>query len=268
MPSVDPGSGVHIGQGVVLTAGHVVESDFQQVVGFSTDLSIIREVNLEIGEETFRAATIEDFFTGSEGVQTAATQFGFDPSISPNQTTNDFGVILSPRDQENTPDTINGGPPIIVFADPDDAFGQIWAGGFPRESQGDTGENFYETTGVLTTNSYEFGRPADNPFWRISSDSFDTSTGFSGSGVFLNYDVPGVSGTDFYLAGVITQGTANGVFAGPQPGINSSFVEPIGDHYVALATYLESQLYDLTTCLLYTSPSPRDATLSRMPSSA
>ena len=26
--------------------------------------------------------------------------------------------------------------------------------------------------------------------------------------------------------------------------------------------------YDATTCLLYTSPSPRDATLSRMPSSA
>ena len=25
---------------------------------------------------------------------------------------------------------------------------------------------------------------------------------------------------------------------------------------------------DITTCLLYTSPSPRDATLSRMPSSA
>ena len=33
---------------------------------------------------------------------------------------------------------------------------------------------------------------------------------------------------------------------------------------------LESQeeLYDVTICLLYTSPSPRDATLSRMPSSA
>ena len=31
---------------------------------------------------------------------------------------------------------------------------------------------------------------------------------------------------------------------------------------------LKKDLYALMTCLLYTSPSPRDATLSRMPSSA
>ena len=31
---------------------------------------------------------------------------------------------------------------------------------------------------------------------------------------------------------------------------------------------LEDQLRDVWVCLLYTSPSPRDATLSRMPSSA
>ena len=29
-----------------------------------------------------------------------------------------------------------------------------------------------------------------------------------------------------------------------------------------------ARIYGLTNCLLYTSPSPRDATLSRMPSSA
>ena len=35
------------------------------------------------------------------------------------------------------------------------------------------------------------------------------------------------------------------------------------------AFQLSSEFYDLSiTCLLYTSPSPRDATLSRMPSSA
>ena len=33
-------------------------------------------------------------------------------------------------------------------------------------------------------------------------------------------------------------------------------------------TQLEQQIEFYTTCLLYTSPSPRDATLSRMPSSA
>ena len=35
----------------------------------------------------------------------------------------------------------------------------------------------------------------------------------------------------------------------------------------ARVTYVEP-LYKYVTCLLYTSPSPRDATLSRMPSSA
>ena len=34
------------------------------------------------------------------------------------------------------------------------------------------------------------------------------------------------------------------------------------------ATSLDDHVADLISCLLYTSPSPRDATLSRMPSSA
>ena len=37
------------------------------------------------------------------------------------------------------------------------------------------------------------------------------------------------------------------------------------EEFVSLIEY---QLYQIDTCLLYTSPSPRDATLSRMPSSA
>ena len=32
--------------------------------------------------------------------------------------------------------------------------------------------------------------------------------------------------------------------------------------------YPDKPIYDIPACLLYTSPSPRDATLSRMPSSA
>ena len=38
--------------------------------------------------------------------------------------------------------------------------------------------------------------------------------------------------------------------------------------FLALASELYGHLDELKTCLLYTSPSPRDATLSRMPSSA
>ena len=43
------------------------------------------------------------------------------------------------------------------------------------------------------------------------------------------------------------------------------------DEVAKLRSYIEGELRvegDLRSCLLYTSPSPRDATLSRMPSSA
>ena len=40
------------------------------------------------------------------------------------------------------------------------------------------------------------------------------------------------------------------------------------DNIELLGWYHEKNLKDYKTCLLYTSPSPRDATLSRMPSSA
>ena len=39
-----------------------------------------------------------------------------------------------------------------------------------------------------------------------------------------------------------------------------------GEHIVAVDNL--NDYYDVSLCLLYTSPSPRDATLSRMPSSA
>ena len=41
-----------------------------------------------------------------------------------------------------------------------------------------------------------------------------------------------------------------------------------GKTFVALYKALKDVLNEYTPCLLYTSPSPRDATLSRMPSSA
>ena len=52
-----------------------------------------------------------------------------------------------------------------------------------------------------------------------------------------------------------------------------SSVSPVGregmtDDEIAAFLIEEQENQDYTTCLLYTSPSPRDATLSRMPSSA
>ena len=46
---------------------------------------------------------------------------------------------------------------------------------------------------------------------------------------------------------------------------NSSILELISSHRLPAASFFRKHYYN---CLLYTSPSPRDATLSRMPSSA
>ena len=40
------------------------------------------------------------------------------------------------------------------------------------------------------------------------------------------------------------------------------------DFYTKIFNFREIRFFDIKGCLLYTSPSPRDATLSRMPSSA
>ena len=45
-----------------------------------------------------------------------------------------------------------------------------------------------------------------------------------------------------------------------------TFLEPLG--YVDGGMERDAELADLEACLLYTSPSPRDRTRSRMPSSA
>ena len=45
-----------------------------------------------------------------------------------------------------------------------------------------------------------------------------------------------------------------------------SKITPEEAHAIGVEAYV--YFYPLLTCLLYTSPSPRDATLSRMPSSA
>ena len=56
---------------------------------------------------------------------------------------------------------------------------------------------------------------------------------------------------------------------GPQPPMGISLCAPSQDHWtIVLVTVFPSTIEEYRCCLLYTSPSPRDATLSRMPSSA
>ena len=70
------------------------------------------------------------------------------------------------------------------------------------------------------------------------------------------------------LTGITTTGTPHlGNYVGAiRPAIAASR-DPSVDAYLFLADY-HALIKNQNPCLLYTSPSPRDATLSRMPSSA
>ena len=61
-----------------------------------------------------------------------------------------------------------------------------------------------------------------------------------------------------YLRGVVMHNTGLGT------ATSSLYVYPNGESNITVG----QTAYRLASCLLYTSPSPRDATLSRMPSSA
>ena len=64
-------------------------------------------------------------------------------------------------------------------------------------------------------------------------------------------------------------GNSSGLISGAKEGkftVNGGSERPAKDGYESPVTVVGGQ--HISICLLYTSPSPRDATLSRMPSSA
>ena len=78
---------------------------------------------------------------------------------------------------------------------------------------------------------------------------------------------------DYNLSSIVTFATPvdNGLITGtaPNPDIDhGSITNPLTEGIDDLGTIIYSQTVQGTTCLLYTSPSPRDSNLSRMPSSA
>ena len=96
--------------------------------------------------------------------------------------------------------------------------------------------------------------PARNLLGRLNSRAANLGNG--SSGVLLSGGLSGRSPGGFVAAGSVGNGQfANGVLGGSRGGL-------LGNQGGLLGTRLGNG------CLLYTSPSPRDATLSRMPSSA
>ena len=74
-----------------------------------------------------------------------------------------------------------------------------------------------------------------------------------------------ISLTDYIPAGLTYDASINPDWTGAAPAVESLIGGPLGANDTARVPIF---LVLTQTCLLYTSPSPRDATLSRMPSSA
>ena len=62
--------------------------------------------------------------------------------------------------------------------------------------------------------------------------------------------------------------TLSRFFGGDDCGFNSGILIVIAIVFLLLATNIFDDIFDDDSCLLYTSPSPRDLSTSRMPSSA
>ena len=68
--------------------------------------------------------------------------------------------------------------------------------------------------------------------------------------------------------GELSVSEIEGMLEIPQPRLSRELAKLRADDLVGTRRQSKSIYYHLKDCLLYTSPSPRDATLSRMPSSA
>ena len=106
-----------------------------------------------------------------------------------------------------------------------------------------------ETTSGQTLTSEQLKRLPTRNIGAIAANAAGVSQGDEGDGLFLKGSRS--ASTFFYVDGIRVQGNLI-----PESDIDQIQVVTGG---------IEAQYGD---CLLYTSPSPRDATLSRMPSSA
>ena len=79
----------------------------------------------------------------------------------------------------------------------------------------------------------------------------------------LHHDIVGVHGSSKVVMRSAPSGT--GIIAG---GSVRAVFELLGVQDIVAKSVGSTNPYNIISCLLYTSPSPRDATLSRMPSSA
>ena len=145
-----------------------------------------------------------------------------------------------------------GGNPFIRFdsGGSNMVIGQLWAGTTNNKLVLGTGETPSGVTGIAIDG---LGNVTANNL--ALSQTNTTVTGASASSTVL----------DHYEEGTWTPqwGSTTGAITNVTYNVQSGWYTRIGR-----VVYVHCRLRSTATCLLYTSPSPRDATLSRMPSSA
>ena len=121
---------------------------------------------------------------------------------------------------------------------------------FPVDTQNDLIVTFNDDNGAITLGSFEqtftTGSNESESF-QITADQFDTAR--------WDDDSDGISNLDELISG-------------SNPLVAEAAEAPVASSELPQAVQANLELVQDKTCLLYTSPSPRDATLSRMPSSA
>ena len=123
---------------------------------------------------------------------------------------------------------------------------------------------------IMTLRQEVFVVEQDCPY--IDADGKDQDShhlmGFDESGSLVAYTrlvAPGISYKEVSIGRVITAQSARGIGLGVV--LMEKSIEAVEQLYGKVPIRISAQEH-LRNCLLYTSPSPRDATLSRMPSSA
>lgn len=240
------GTGVYLGQGIILTAAHIVSSnqfDPRQPIHNGLMVQTANFVNgygLTILEGSGLVGATEDLAVVPN------TFISFGNSSLFGSSSSDAAIV---RTNINGPSVLQSGgfqsPQMIIYTDPDDASGRLWTAGYINDATNITGSNgelLYQSTdttvnGALNVNSHTtvnalYGNSSGYAAWVMSSADFQVNPGQSGSGVWLTTALPdGTTGE--YLAGIVS-GTLGA------SGLSNSYtaIEDIGGTYHQLAATL------------------------------
>ena len=207
------GTLVHVGDGLYLTAGHVM---YQY-----SNPGTVRSA------EDYRL-TVRDGLTGGYTVTVDGSSFSDTFHNLGWGTPDGADVAAAFTTDGQAPKT-----PMLIFADPDDAQGDLTTFGYPNVD-GYDGSTMIEVSGTLSSGSHQdIPTGNGNMSVMVSDIGMQVRSGQSGSGVWLNADPHGDGRSTEYLIGIVSLDVQ---YVG---GLHATGIEPLGDIYVALGSLIE-----------------------------